>query len=285
MQEVNKRHIYYNDKLGYVVRFNQKGLGGGQVFPTLELAEKYRDSVYEKMTELKIEKEKLKIQNEINKIKNEEKEFPFNLIKAMGIDSAVIDDVEPSAVMVVMNKVLKQTENYVAYQRYVNYLSVQEISDSIGITRQRGWQVLDTATEKLRRYYLNEKNKKDAIRQDKIYKEELKKSNELLDNYRKQILAKFLENGVYDCRCEITFGEVKTKTRVVKVDNRVSIDECDFSVRTYNCLKRYGVYYLDDLLAMEEFEIKKIKNLGIKSYKEIENKLFEFYGRNHSDIN
>lgn len=48
-----------------------------------------------------------------------------------------------------------------------------------------------------------------------------------------------------------------------------SIDDLDFSVRAYNCLKRAGVNTLGDLTEKTELEMMKIRNLGKKSLKEI----------------
>ena len=44
-----------------------------------------------------------------------------------------------------------------------------------------------------------------------------------------------------------------------------SIDDLDFSVRAYNCLKRAGVNTLGDLTSKSEVEMMKIRNLGKKS--------------------
>ena len=54
-----------------------------------------------------------------------------------------------------------------------------------------------------------------------------------------------------------------------------SIDDLDFSVRAYNCLKRAGVNTLGDLTAKSEIEMMKIRNLGKKSLKEVIEKVKE----------
>ena len=65
-----------------------------------------------------------------------------------------------------------------------------------------------------------------------------------------------------------------------KVDNRAKtletpIEEVEFSVRAYNCLKRAGVHTLQDLVNMREAEVTKIRNLGKKSLKEVFDKVEE----------
>ena len=52
-----------------------------------------------------------------------------------------------------------------------------------------------------------------------------------------------------------------------------SIDDLDFSVRAYNCLKRAGINTLGDLTAKSEVEMMKIRNLGKKSLKEVMDKV------------
>ena len=51
------------------------------------------------------------------------------------------------------------------------------------------------------------------------------------------------------------------------------IEEVEFSVRAYNCLKRAGVNTLGDLTAKSEVEMMKIRNLGKKSLKEVIDKI------------
>lgn len=52
-----------------------------------------------------------------------------------------------------------------------------------------------------------------------------------------------------------------------------SIDDLDFSVRAYNCLKRAGINTLGDLTEKSEMEMMKIRNLGKKSLKEVMDKI------------
>jgi len=52
-----------------------------------------------------------------------------------------------------------------------------------------------------------------------------------------------------------------------------SIEDLDFSVRAYNCLKRANVNTLGDLVEKSELEMMKIRNLGKKSLKEVIDKI------------
>ena len=60
-------------------------------------------------------------------------------------------------------------------------------------------------------------------------------------------------------------------TKLKKLET--SIDDLDFSVRAYNCLKRAGINTLGDLTAKSELEMMKVRNLGKKSLKEVMDKV------------
>jgi hypothetical protein len=47
------------------------------------------------------------------------------------------------------------------------------------------------------------------------------------------------------------------------------LEELDFSVRTYNCLKREGINTLGEVIALSELDLQGIKNLGSKGIVEI----------------
>ena len=53
------------------------------------------------------------------------------------------------------------------------------------------------------------------------------------------------------------------------------IEEIEFSVRAYNCLKRAGINTVQDLINKKEVEVTKIRNLGKKSLKEVIDKVKE----------
>ncbi len=65
----------------------------------------------------------------------------------------------------------------------------------------------------------------------------------------------------------------KEDTKLKKLET--SIDDLDFSVRAYNCLKRAGVNTLGDLTSKSELEMMKVRNLGKKSLREVMEKVKE----------
>ncbi len=65
-----------------------------------------------------------------------------------------------------------------------------------------------------------------------------------------------------------------------KVDSSVKtletpIEEIEFSVRAYNCLKRANIHTVQDLINKKESEVTRIRNLGKKSLKEVLDKVSE----------
>ena len=60
-----------------------------------------------------------------------------------------------------------------------------------------------------------------------------------------------------------------TQTTVLSM----TIEELDFSVRSFNCLKRAGINTVEDLISKTEDDMMKVRNLGRKSLEEVVNKL------------
>ncbi len=65
--------------------------------------------------------------------------------------------------------------------------------------------------------------------------------------------------------------KVDTMTKTLETP----IEEVEFSVRAYNCLKRAGIHTVQDLVNKKEVEVTKIRNLGKKSLKEVLDKVDE----------
>ena len=71
-------------------------------------------------------------------------------------------------------------------------------------------------------------------------------------------------------------GMMIEKTEDPKVKAlETTVEDLDFSVRAYNCLKRANIHTLQDLVNMSENDIMKIRNLGKKSLKEVLDKVRE----------
>lgn len=57
--------------------------------------------------------------------------------------------------------------------------------------------------------------------------------------------------------------------------NNLSIDDLDLQVRAYNCLKKAGIFTVDELTQKTEEEMSRVRNMGKKSLKEVKDKLTE----------
>ena len=78
-------------------------------------------------------------------------------------------------------------------------------------------------------------------------------------------------NQISDITGIIAEKKVDTITKTLETP----IEEIEFSVRAYNCLKRAGINTMQDLIDRKEMEVTKIRNLGKKSLKEVIDKVRE----------
>ena len=86
-----------------------------------------------------------------------------------------------------------------------------------------------------------------------------------------KILKKHFEMIERDAKDVVNIIEKTEDSRAKALET--SIDDLDFSVRAYNCLKRANIHTLQDLVNKDESEIMKIRNLGKKSLKEVMDKV------------
>ncbi len=78
-------------------------------------------------------------------------------------------------------------------------------------------------------------------------------------------------NSISDISGLMAEKKVDTITKTLETP----IEEIEFSVRAYNCLKRAGIHTVQDLISKREVEVTKIRNLGKKSLKEVLDKVVE----------
>ena len=78
-------------------------------------------------------------------------------------------------------------------------------------------------------------------------------------------------NAISDVAGLMSEKKVDTITKTLETP----IEEIEFSVRAYNCLKRAGIHTVQDLINRREVEVTKIRNLGKKSLKEVLDKVEE----------
>jgi DNA-directed RNA polymerase subunit alpha len=78
-------------------------------------------------------------------------------------------------------------------------------------------------------------------------------------------------NSISDVSGLMAEKKVDTITKTLETP----IEEIEFSVRAYNCLKRAGINTVQDLISKKESDVTKIRNLGKKSLKEAIDKVKE----------
>ena len=78
-------------------------------------------------------------------------------------------------------------------------------------------------------------------------------------------------NAIADFTGIMAEKQVDTITKTLETP----IEEIEFSVRAYNCLKRANINTVQDLINKKEMEVTKIRNLGKKSLKEVLDKVKE----------
>ncbi|MDD4362942.1 MAG: DNA-directed RNA polymerase subunit alpha [Atribacterota bacterium] len=103
--------------------------------------------------------------------------------------------------------------------------------------------------------------------------EALSKASNILIKYLK-IFTKFSPEEMESITEQIAEEENENNEQKKLLDK--SIEELDFSVRSYNCLKKSNINTFGEIVNKSEEEIMGIKNLGKKSFEEIKDKVKEY---------
>ena len=73
----------------------------------------------------------------------------------------------------------------------------------------------------------------------------------------------------------VMFESFKKEEEIPEVEEDISIEELNLSVRAYNCMKKEGIDNISTLCDYSEQQLLSIRHLGIKSLDEIKSKLEE----------
>ena len=188
---------------------------------------------------------------------------------------------------------LMDREQRVLEMRYQFGMSLDEVAKAFGLTKERVRQIQKKAERKLR--YRSASSGIRVVNHETF--DALKQENTKL---KTRISGLEHNLDVYRARLEELNIELEKpeENRDLKAEsfNKVKIEELDWSVRTYNCLKRAGFNTLGDILyfdqnqgnAEEQFTYKSwwhIRNLGRKSLIELAKVVFEYCGYRLQDWN
>jgi DNA-directed RNA polymerase subunit alpha len=103
--------------------------------------------------------------------------------------------------------------------------------------------------------------------------EALSKASNILIKYLK-VFTKFSPDDMESITDQIAEEENENNEQKKLLEK--SIEELDFSVRSYNCLKKSDINTFGEIVNKTEEEIMGIKNLGKKSFEEIKEKVKEY---------
>ena len=198
-------------------------------------------------------------------------EYPFNLLWAVTEDEEIIENADMITDLCGSVEyalyTLTERERDIIIKRFVNKLTYKEAGDLFGVTRERIRQIEAKALRKLR----HPQRSKYLIYGVSGIIENIKTDyhNKLSDlGIRLAELCKVNEKAA-----DKIIEEHSALRQAYKADD---IEQADFSVRTYNCLKRHGIKTISELATLRYDEIFEIRNIGRKCVKEIIDKLKEY---------
>lgn len=210
-------------------------------------------------------------------------------MSVMGIDSdhreyAPLDINETMAFLI--NEYLEPMQINVITLRYRDGLTLEDTGKELGLTRERVRCHEAKALARLRRYGGWMRYGKDYM----ISKARIeKKIEENIEIMAKLDILERIGVTVPTIRNLVLHGiersisneqeAVEQEPFDVKTYNGLGtpIEQFDWCVRTFNCLKRAGVNTLRDLTKMTETEVSKIRNLGRRGVDEIKETLADLH--------
>lgn len=181
---------------------------------------------------------------------------------------------------------LMDREQRVLEMRYQFGMSLDEVAKAFGLTRERVRQIQKKAERKLR--YCSASSGIRVVNHETF--DALKQENTKL---KARISGLEHNLDVYRARLEELNVELEKpeENRGCKAEsfNKVKIEELDWSVRAYNCLKRAGFNTLGDILYFDQnqgnveepFRCQSwwhIRNFGRKSLMEVAKSVFNYCG-------
>ena len=162
---------------------------------------------------------------------------------------------------------------YSVVSRYRDNVTMKELAEGFGVTRN----MVDVYIDKVMTMLAGYKRYHDLLKYGLteylriVDHNALKRGRDLgyregvLDTEVKSEQATFVRGytkGYNDGICGLN-------NRINEITNDTPIENCDFSIRAYNCLKRAGVNTVSQLVALSEDELYNIRNLGRKTLDEI----------------
>lgn len=193
--------------------------------------------------------------------------YPFNLATAvMGVET---DCISKTGLDMALDE-LTERERTVLKERFVNKMTLETCARIHGVTRERIRQVEAKALRKLRHPRLSVMFRLAPY----SYTKQVEQENGKL-RLECATLYQHLEEKNKRIQ-ELTQAEQKEATRAVRVpEDDLTIEDLELSVRSFNCLLRAGLRSVSDLRRISLSDLRRVRNLGRKSFDEIVAKLKE----------
>lgn len=191
--------------------------------------------------------------------------YPYNVmyaamhqVKDLDIDS-FIESIEavpefPATFNYVIHKALNPRQLDILSKYFEQGLTLQDISDIYSMCRMNVKYILEGSYRKLR-----QPPNFTILRYG-------------IDTYIQKISQKYYDAGKYDGYKEgFLAGLAKMPESETKENpySLIEISDLHLSIRAYNCLYRSGIGTLEDLKDMTVSDLFRIRNMGIKTYQEI----------------
>lgn len=266
----------------YMVRANKERICVRNTFATLEEARTFKQYYIDCVAKARLQK-KQSMKEFIDK--TDHLEYPETLLVQLDITpeafgnyyDEIIPNFNENIKRILDKEMFSDRERYCLMAYYKDVRDLGDIGKSLGVTRERIGQIIGKAVRKL-----NHPTNRDMLLQGKD-KFELISINE-----KEEIIKEFKEKIGYDLIIEwignheiteelldVCHSIINTYNNEPKGQEETTIEDLDLSVRSYNCLKRWGINTLKDLTSMTRDDMMKVRNLGRKSLKEVESKLNE----------
>lgn len=242
----------------YCVIYSQQKARVSKSCQTFEEAKQIKDMIEENIRKATLNKTLSK------DLKDNIIEYPENLLKVLDIteDKYInyYDDILPNFEENYKN-LISERERQVVDLYFKEYLTLEKVGNRLNITRERVRQILNKALRKINA-------RKNLLTQSKE-KLELISAEE-----RERMIAEIRESMTIEVALEVLKNANYKKLK--KADT--PIEDLEFSVRTYNCLIRYGIENVKQLMKLSIEDLMKVRNLGKKSLREIVVKMRNDFG-------
>lgn len=180
--------------------------------------------------------------------------YPYNII--VECEGETEYDITPKELKKCIADNLTDRESQVIEYRFHQNLSLEDTGKKFGVTKERIRQIEAKALRKLRHYMRSYQTI--PMRE---FVDATHKYDDLLAQYE-ELSRKYAE-------------EKHVPAPKPEELHTVPIEDLDLSIRSYNCLKRAKINYLDELKKLSEEDLMHIRHLGLKSLREIQRKLSE----------